>query len=280
MSRISSLITVALVALLAQVILAGSARSTVIVDFNLHDLALEADLVVVGTVSDLRVVESPDRRLTTRVTLEDLEVLSGDHTGSTLSFDLAGAYPGGGRYEVAGMPLFRLHQRNLLFLRTPLIGRYMCPVVGWDQGRLIRAQRSTTGEDVWLDATGRVVAGISDQSDWQPASERMEIPGELPIDALVRESQEPAAVLPADAAARESFAASNAAAPSPASMPPSRDGLGADELLLEIQRYIAFPDPQERLFRSEDVRGERLSAAGAFSGPTDEVRTVPEGRGR
>src|SRR5262249_43396565 len=105
----------------------------------------EADLIFVGTVTDVesRWADASRQAIETLVTFGDLTWLYGTPQPSvTLRF--AGGELDGLREEIAGLPHFVLGERRVIFARQ---GRFVSPVVGFDQGAL-RVGDTGTGPTV------------------------------------------------------------------------------------------------------------------------------------
>jgi hypothetical protein len=142
-------------ALLALLALLGvaPARATVVVEKDFAALCAEADLIFVGTVTDVTSEWSdPQRRaIRTRVSFGDLTWLRGGSADSiTLTF--AGGEMDGLREEIAGVPRFAVGERRVLFARD---GAYISPLVGFSQGQF-RVVDGPNGAVV-LDADGKPV---------------------------------------------------------------------------------------------------------------------------
>ncbi len=158
--------------------MAAGLRATTIVKVNIQDLVQEASLIVIGTVSSVEPGwDAVRNRPVTIVTATDLEILKGASPGPSLVMEVEGSPAGG--YLVADMPLPLLGQRNLMFLRQPLRGKYACPLVGWGQGRLILTTEPRTSRQIWIDEQGFPVVGI-ENDDFVLGTPRLEIPGRIP----------------------------------------------------------------------------------------------------
>jgi len=138
------------------VLLAAPLPATVVVPKDFAALCREADMVFVGTVSDVRSrwVDQANSDIETLVTFSDLDPLFGvEQTTVTLRF--AGGEVDGRREEIAGIPRFQVGERAILFARR---GRWLNPIVGFQQG-CFRVADGDAGPVV-LSADGRPLVDI------------------------------------------------------------------------------------------------------------------------
>jgi len=165
----------ALSALIAIVLPAGGASATMVVAKDFAALCDEADLIFVGTVTttESRWSDASHQAIETLVTFGDLTWLHGGPQPSvTLRF--AGGEMDGLREEIAGMPQFAIGERRVIFARA---GRFVSPVVGFDQGAL----RVLDGAD------GPTVVGVEPSAGPRGAF-RLGAPGSaaaVPLDTFV-----------------------------------------------------------------------------------------------
>lgn len=124
----------ALAALIALAMAAPRASATVVVAKDFAALCAEADLIFVGTVTqtDSRWVDREKQAIETEVTFGDLTWLRGP-AQSSITLHFAGGEVDGLREAIAGMPAFTVGERRIIFARK---GRYVSPIVGFDQGAL------------------------------------------------------------------------------------------------------------------------------------------------
>jgi hypothetical protein len=110
------------------------AAATVVVAKDFAALCAEADLIFVGTVSktESRWIDRDKQAIETQVTFEDLTWLRGP-AQSSITLHFAGGEVDGLREEIAGVPGFTVGERRIIFARN---GRYVSPIVGFDQGAL------------------------------------------------------------------------------------------------------------------------------------------------
>ena len=143
-------------ALIAVVLLPATAGATTVVAKDLGQLCAEADVIFVGTVTDVHSQwVDPDRRaIETVVTFADLVTVVGS-PGDPLRLRFSGGVVDDIREEVAGVPRFTVGERVLLFAR---LERSLSPIVGLNQGLFLVAD-SPRGP-VLLDANGRPVVGV------------------------------------------------------------------------------------------------------------------------
>jgi hypothetical protein len=116
--------------------------ATVVVAKDFASLCAEADLIFMGTVSDVRSQWSDESQtsIETLVTFSDLESLLGV-AEDTLALRFAGGKIDSVREEIAGMPRFAPGQRVFVFARR---GHWTNPIVGFHQG-LFRIVDSAAG---------------------------------------------------------------------------------------------------------------------------------------
>ncbi len=120
------------VAVAAAAIGVGRAGATVVVAKDFAALCREADMIFVGTVTDVRSQwSSPDRQaIETLVTFDGLTWLRGSPT-TTVTLRFAGGQVDGLREEIAGVPGFTVGERRVIFAHD---GNFVSPIVGFSQG--------------------------------------------------------------------------------------------------------------------------------------------------
>ncbi|MCK5683359.1 hypothetical protein KAJ27_04540 [bacterium] len=136
-------------------------NATVLLEKDFQDLAIEADIVFIGTVSDIYSEwkgEQYKSKIHTYVTFSELEIISGNYKENTIVVRLAGGEIDDVRVQYSGVPEFRLGNRNLLFLS----GNYkaLCPISGWSQGIFHLVYDYDTGEESLLSYEGKLVQEI------------------------------------------------------------------------------------------------------------------------
>ena len=136
----------------------AAANATTVLPMNLKDLTVGAEIIFVGTVSDIR-SEKQVNAIYTYVAFSNLQFVKGEHPGTTIEIRLFGGSVGGETIEVLGMPRYVLGERNLIFLAGNY--RYICPVVGWGQGRFKIGRDTLSGRQVMLDGVNRPVTEIA-----------------------------------------------------------------------------------------------------------------------
>jgi hypothetical protein len=128
-------VAAAVLALLVTLVLAPDrAPATVVVAKDFAALCAEADLIFVGTVTGIesRWTDASKQAIETLVTFGDLTWLRGaPRLSITLRF--GGGEVDGLREEIAGAPHFTIGERRVIFAHD---GRYVSPIVGFDQGAL------------------------------------------------------------------------------------------------------------------------------------------------
>src|SRR6185503_7609143 len=143
-----------LLALGLSAVLSANAQATTVPAVGLDRMVSEAELIVRGTVTDVQPRWSDeDSTIYTYVTLSDVDVIHGEHSGPlTLRFE--GGEIGDHRVEVDGMPAFRKGEEEILFVRAGQAGA--SPVVGLFQGRFKVAR------GLVHDYAGTPLVGVSD----------------------------------------------------------------------------------------------------------------------
>lgn len=142
----------AAVGLIGLVLVAGRAPATVVVAKDFAALCAESDLIFVGTVTEVasRWRDPSQQAIETLVSFADLTWLRGAPQ-SSVTLHFAGGTVGDVREEVAGVPRFAVGERRMIFAHE---GRFVSPIVGFDQGAL----RVVDGPDgplvVGVDGTG------------------------------------------------------------------------------------------------------------------------------
>jgi hypothetical protein len=130
---LSAVLSTALL-LLASPVLTGRAVATMVVSKDFAALCDEADMIFVGTVTDLesRWADSSRQAIETLVTFSDLTWIYGTPR-SAVTLRFSGGEIDGLHEEIAGLPQFERGERRVIFARD---GRYVSPIVGFDQGAL------------------------------------------------------------------------------------------------------------------------------------------------
>ncbi len=142
---------------------AGRAGATSLLPKDFQDLVREADIVFVGTVTDMHCEWPPDGRhnaIFTYVTFNELEIIAGDYRESSIQVRHLGGQLDGFWFGAAGAPKFKLGRRNLVFLTGNHIKWF--PTVGWWQGRFRVILDEDTGDEVLFTNDGRMVQEIRD----------------------------------------------------------------------------------------------------------------------
>jgi hypothetical protein len=114
---------------------ASIARATSVTEFTFTDLVTQADVIAVGTVTDIRDHWDAEKKAPlTLVTFSNLTVVKGSPGNSfTLEF-LGGKMPDGLVMTIPGVPQFAVGERALVFCAGNR--RDFCPLVGIWQGVL------------------------------------------------------------------------------------------------------------------------------------------------
>ena len=113
----------------------SSAQATSVIETNFSDMVHQAEVIAVGTVSDIREQWSEERKAPlTLVTFSNLTALKGAPGDSfTLEF-LGGHTPEGLVMVVSGVPSFTVGEKTVVFCSGN--HRDFCPLVGIWQGLL------------------------------------------------------------------------------------------------------------------------------------------------
>jgi hypothetical protein len=119
-------------------------ETTILLKKSFDDLVVEADAIVVGTVTEIESLYGTGKDIYTLVTLTDLEILHGRLDDTNLTLRLLGGQIGGEFLEVAGSPKLARDERVLLFVHGN--GREFVPIVGWTQGVFRLELDSATGK--------------------------------------------------------------------------------------------------------------------------------------
>lgn len=131
---------------------AGWSEATVLRYTGFNDLIQEADLILAGTVANIKSEWAQDKStIYTFVTLTDLEVLDGQYSGTTFTLRLEGGMmiedpvaKTGKALRIPGVPDFRLGERIVAFVKDNT--QALCPLVGWQQG-VLRLRKNLAGEE-------------------------------------------------------------------------------------------------------------------------------------
>lgn len=146
------------------------ARASTAPTLTLPQMLEQADLVFAGVVVSIEtrsstVLESGDVVLPhSFVTFRIEELVKGkSSSGDMITLRFIGGQDDSGRIlSVAGVPEFELGDRDVLFVQKN--GERMCPLLGWDQGRmrLVKDQvYDAQGQELWLAPDGNFVRGSS-----------------------------------------------------------------------------------------------------------------------
>ena len=124
----------AVLTVLASLLAPGRSDATVVVAKDFAALCREADLIFVGTVVDIESRWNDDAKqsIETLVTFDDLTWMRGTPS-SAVTLRFAGGEVDGLHEEIAGAPHFTIGERRVIFAHD---GRYVSPIVGFDQGAL------------------------------------------------------------------------------------------------------------------------------------------------
>lgn len=153
--RLSLLTTLCLLAA------AGVARSTTVIPPSFDALVAGANTIFVGEVMNVRAeweATSSGRAIITLVTFRVEEVWKGN-LGAVTQLEFLGGEIGEIGMKVEGMPVFRLGQRDVLFVGGEV--RTVSPLVGFMHGRM-RVERDTaSGFDRVRTFDGRALGSVA-----------------------------------------------------------------------------------------------------------------------
>ena len=111
------------------------AHATTVVERSFSELVQRADMITVGTVTEVREEwDTAQQAPLTVVTFSDLTILKGRQSGSLTLYFLGGHTPEGTYLAIPGMPRFAVGEKNVVFSAGNR--RDFCPLVGIWQGRL------------------------------------------------------------------------------------------------------------------------------------------------
>jgi hypothetical protein len=167
-SRVVRLIGVTLAGCALLLLTADSARSTSILAPTFEEIVARADQVVLARVvahQSSWVTSRSGRAIVTDVTFAIERTLKGQsRVQRTLEF--LGGTVGDDTLTVAGMPEFRLNDRDVLFVRDS--GRPASPLVGFSYGRFRVVRDATFGGDTIRTFDGRPLASLADVGNPRP----------------------------------------------------------------------------------------------------------------
>lgn len=153
--------------------MASPGHATVLPYKNVDALVHEADGIVIGTVRSVEAAASKPHDVHTYVTLDHLDVLSGQLNAPTLTLRLRGGLVDGRGLHVDGAPNFAPNERVLLFVQGN--GQDLVPLVGWGQGLFRLVPDAATGKTKVQDAEGHDVVGLADGHLQHRDGEQMDV---------------------------------------------------------------------------------------------------------
>ncbi len=137
-----------------------TARATTVVPPTFDELVQEAQLIVQGTVTDVKsqfIGEGSNRHIVTFVTVSVEDALKGD-PGASYTFRMLGGTVGDETLEVSDAPKFKVGERDILFLENN--GKQFIPLVGIMHGRFHVDQDKQTGADIVLENNGNPLTNL------------------------------------------------------------------------------------------------------------------------
>lgn len=135
----------------------ASAHGLTEVPRTFDELAQLSELVIVGTVKEIRsefADNGPDQNIVSYVTFDDLQMVKGDSAAPEYVLQVLGGVVGRFAQDYPGIPVFRTGQRYMVFIRGN--HRDFFPVVGVTQG-VFRVLTNSQGQQVVVrdDMAGR-----------------------------------------------------------------------------------------------------------------------------
>jgi hypothetical protein len=170
--------------LLCALLAAGRAGSTTVVAMTFDELLAGAEEVFVGQVVDLRSnweETRSGRAIVTLVTFRVDRVLKG-RLGPQTALEFLGGTIGEDTFEVAGVPRFRLGDRDVLFVSGAV--RAVSPIVGMMQGRFRVIRDPDRGVDMVRTYGGDAIASL-DEIGRPPVAGRMRTLSPMTLDQFV-----------------------------------------------------------------------------------------------
>ena len=134
-----------------------STTALTVIPMDLGDLTAEAELIFIGTVTNIRSERKPNT-IYTYVIFSELRTVKGIYLQETIEVRLTGGTVAGETLSIPGMPKFIVGDRDLIFLAGNL--RYICPIVGWGQGRFKIRWDEAFGQDAVFDDADTPVTGV------------------------------------------------------------------------------------------------------------------------
>ena len=132
--------------------------ATTILPVDLQELITEAEIIFTGTVTKVESLWGMDGRIYTEVTFDDLNIIKGIHPENIIVMELAGGTIDEHHSKVFGMPEFQAGGKHLIFMHGNR--KYICPIVGWSQGKFNIVPDKVTGAEVILDDNNNPVTGV------------------------------------------------------------------------------------------------------------------------
>jgi hypothetical protein len=147
-------------------------------DFD--QLVVEAEQILVGTVTAMQARKEPTGVIVTEVTFANPRIVKGPDVGAT-TLTVLGGTVGLETLKVGGVPSFQMGMRYLVFMAGN--GAAIFPVVGGDQGLFQVMQDPASGADLLLNAYGAPVQSQSVRQAMRPS--RGQQSGALPPPAPI-----------------------------------------------------------------------------------------------
>ena len=253
--------------------MASPGHATVLPYKNVDALVHEADGIVIGTVRSVEAAAGKPHDVHTYVTLDHLDVLSGQLNAPTLTLRLRGGLVDGRGLHVDGAPNFAPNERVLLFVQGN--GQDLVPLVGWGQGMFRLVPDAATGKTKVQDAEGNDLVGLADSHLQHRDGEQMDVVlMGAPEMKLARQSKPEAHAGQTDDGSASALVDVQAL--------PAR-AMSADRFVAEMrQRAAGHHGKTLRSVTPQDQQAEAMAgtdAAAAHSRPAAQPVAMPEGAG-
>ena len=134
-------------------------NATTLAEMDLAELTKESEVVFVGMVVSSESAIGTNDNIYTNVLFEINDVIKGIYPELTMNMRLAGGTVGEHTTKYVGMPDFRPGGKHIIFLRGN--EKFLCPIVGWDQGKFNVIEDKATGQEIVLDSSNVPITSIN-----------------------------------------------------------------------------------------------------------------------
>lgn len=138
--------------------LAAPVHATTVLYQNFDDLVDKSEVVLKGRVKNKESFKNNEGGIFTYVTLDNIEVISGDYNEKEYIMLLEGGDVGAEIQEIPGTPEFEDGERVILFVSGN--GKSPVPLVGWSQGLFRVKKAQDTNQDIVTDSNGNRIFAI------------------------------------------------------------------------------------------------------------------------